>query len=133
VIALFAYGTLRDAEYQRALFDRTPAMQPATLAGWRPVVAESGYLTIVRAPGECVNGDVVLLDEHELAIADGWEEVPLYERVSIEARALDGAPIACWVYVRATALHERAPAGRLAGRPRAEVLARIRAYRATCE
>jgi gamma-glutamylcyclotransferase (GGCT)/AIG2-like uncharacterized protein YtfP len=128
VTLLFSYGTLRDAEYQHALFDRSMAMRPATLAGWRIVVAESGYLTIVPAPGERIAGDVIALDAADLACADGWEG-PEYLRIAVEAQASDGSPVACDVYVRPTARSEATPVGALAGHRREHVLAEIRAFR----
>lgn len=124
------YGTLRDAEFQRALFDHALPARPATLPGWVAVVAESGYLTVVRAPGESVRGDLIELDDAELAVADGWEEVPLYERLRLEARCSDGDPVECWVYVRSTASRERPARGALARHDRARVIADIRAFRA---
>jgi gamma-glutamylcyclotransferase (GGCT)/AIG2-like uncharacterized protein YtfP len=133
VIELFAYGTLRDPEYQRALFDRALAMRPATLAGWMPVDAGGGYLTIVRAPGERVAGDLLALDAAALATADAWEEVPLYERIRTEVLVTGGAAAPCWVYVRPTDSRERVPEGTLARHPRAAVLAQIRAFRLTRE
>jgi len=127
---VFAYGTLRDPEYQQALFDRTLPMRPATLAGWLAVVAEGGYLTLVRAPGETAGGDLLTLDDDALALADAWEEVPLYERLTVEARAADGSFVAAWVYVRPSASRERAPRGMLARHERRTVLAQIRSFRA---
>jgi gamma-glutamylcyclotransferase (GGCT)/AIG2-like uncharacterized protein YtfP len=126
---LFAYGTLRDAEYQQALFDRVLPARPATLQGWLVVVAEGGYLTLVRAPGESVSGDLLALDDAALALADAWEDVPLYERLRVETRDAAGMAVPAFVYVRPTASRERAPAGMLAQRERADVLAHIRACR----
>jgi gamma-glutamylcyclotransferase (GGCT)/AIG2-like uncharacterized protein YtfP len=76
-----------------------------------------------------VNGDLVTVDDAALAIADAWEEVPLYERLAVQARTSGGATVAASVYVRATASSERAPAGMLARHARADVLAQIRAFR----
>ncbi len=132
MIEVFAYGTLRDREYQRALFDRTLPMRPATLAGWLAVVAEGGYLTLVRAPGETVAGDLLTVDAGALALADAWEEVPLYERLAAEARTADGSTVAAWVYVRPSASRERPPQGMLARHDRPTVLAQIRRFRAGC-
>jgi gamma-glutamylcyclotransferase (GGCT)/AIG2-like uncharacterized protein YtfP len=126
---IFAYGTLRDAEYQQALFDRTLPARPATLPGWVAVIADGGFLTLVAAAGETVSGDLVAVDDEALALADAWEEVPLYERLAVEVRAADGSGIAASVYVRPSASHERAPAGMLAAHERGEVLVRIRAFR----
>lgn len=122
---LFVYGTLRDAEYQRALFGRTLPARPATLPDWAAVVAENGYLTIVPAPGERVDGDLITLDGDALALADAWEEVPVYERLRIEARDREGAAVPAFVYVRPTASRERAAGGVLARHERAAVLAQI--------
>ena len=127
---IFAYGTLRDREYQQALFDRALPMRPASLADWIAVVAEGGYLTLVRAPGETVSGDLLTVDDDALALADAWEEVPLYERLHAEARAADGSPVAAWVYVRPSDSRERAPHGMLARHERRAVLAQIRNFRA---
>jgi gamma-glutamylcyclotransferase (GGCT)/AIG2-like uncharacterized protein YtfP len=93
------------------------------------VIAEGGFLTIVRALGETVTGELVTLDGAALAIADAWEEVPLYERVAVEARPADGAAVAAEVYVRPSTSRERAAPGVLAAHARDEVLSRIRAFR----
>lgn len=129
MIQLFAYGTLRDPEFQEALFGTVIAMRPATLHGWMPVVAESGYLTIVAAPGDRVAGDLLALDASALAIADDWEDVPLYIRTHVEVTPEDGAPVSAWVYVRPTASRTRAPEDILTTNDRAHVIAQIRASR----
>lgn len=129
MIEVFAYGTLRDPQYQRALFDIAMPTRPATLDGWFVVVHEGGFLTLVAAPGESVAGDLVALDDEALAIADAWEEVPLYARLRAEARDASGERVPCWVYVRPTASRERPPPGELARHARREVLERIRDFR----
>lgn len=129
---LFAYGTLRDPEYQEALFERRPQTGPATLPDWAAVVAENGYLTLVRAPGEAVNGELLSLDDAALALADAWEDVD-YERLRVEARDARGDAVTAFVYVRPTAARERAPAGMLAQHPREHVLAAIARARAGYE
>ena len=105
---------------------------PPRCPGWVAVVAESGYLTVVRAPGESVRGDLIALDDAALALADGWEEVPLYERLRLEARRQRRRPR--WTASSTfgpTASRERpARGGVRAPRPRARVLAEIRAFRA---
>jgi gamma-glutamylcyclotransferase (GGCT)/AIG2-like uncharacterized protein YtfP len=124
---VFAYGTLRDAEYQRALFGCDVPMRPATLADWLAVVAETGYFTLVPAPGETVDGDLITLDDEHLALADAWEDVD-YERLLIEARDAGGS-VPAFVYVRPTESRERIPSGTLSATPRPAVLAQIRALR----
>ena len=125
---LFAYGTLRDAEYQRALFGCDVPTRAATLPGWLAVVAETGYFTIVRVPGETVSGDIVTLDHAQLALADAWEGVE-YKRLPIEAHDATGT-VAAFVYVRPTASRERTQPGTLAAHPRAQVVAQILSFRA---
>jgi len=126
---LFAYGTLRDPEYQAALFDRRLTARPATLPDWTAVVAENGYLTLVRAPGESAGGELLALDDATLALADAWEDVQ-YERLLLEVRDANGNRVPAFVYVRPTAARERAPAGMLANHPREHVLAAIARARA---
>ncbi len=128
---VFVYGTLRDAEYQRALFGCEVPMRPATLSGWLAVVAETGYFTIVRAPGETVDGDLVTLDDEQLALADAWEGAD-YELVRIEARDDTGA-IAAFVYVRQTTSREPIQPGTLSRHPRTVVLAHLMSFRAAPE
>lgn len=131
MIPLFAYGTLRDPEYQRALFDRTYPTRPASLDGWRVVVAERGYLTVIADPHATARGDLVELDARGLALADRWEDVPVYVRVRARARHADAVDVACWLYVRPTASLTAPPRGALAMHDRATVLAAIRALRKT--
>jgi len=126
---LFVYGTLRDPEYRLALFDRALPARPALLADWVAVMAETGYLTLLSAPGESVSGELLALDDAALALADAWEEVPVYERRQVAARDADGNVVTAYVYVRPTGSRERAPAGMLAQHPREHVLAQIRALR----
>jgi gamma-glutamylcyclotransferase (GGCT)/AIG2-like uncharacterized protein YtfP len=128
VSELFVYGTLRDAEYQRALFGCEVPMRPATLTGWLAVVAETGYFTLVRAPEETVSGDLITLDDEQLALADAWEDTD-YERLPIEARDATGT-VPAFVYVRPTESRERIEPGTLATHPRAVVLAHILSFRA---
>jgi gamma-glutamylcyclotransferase (GGCT)/AIG2-like uncharacterized protein YtfP len=126
---LFAYGTLRDPEYQQALFGYRLTTQPATLPDWAAVMGENGYLTLIHAPGEAVSGELLDLDDDALALADAWEDVD-YERLQLEARDAGGSPLTAFVYVRPTALRERAPAGTFAQHPREHVLAAIARARA---
>jgi gamma-glutamylcyclotransferase (GGCT)/AIG2-like uncharacterized protein YtfP len=125
---VFAYGTLRDPEYQQALFDCLLPTRPATLAGWIVVVAESGYFTVVAGPGESVHGDLVTLDAGQLALADAWEDT-LYERRLVVACDAAGSPVPAFLYVRRSASRERPAPGTLARHERSEVLAAIRAFR----
>ncbi len=125
----FSYGTLLDPEYQRELFGRAVPTTPATLAGWRAVFTESGYLTIVRDPAASARGALVEVDERELAICDAWEDVPLYARVDVRVERDDGANVDTWAYVRAVPGGEPAAPGVLSRAPRDAVIAAIRRFR----
>ena len=129
MIPLFAYGTLRDAEFLNELFGRVPERVDATLAGWRVVVAEGGYYSVVPDAAHAVSGTLVFLDERELALADRWEEVPLYQRRVVAATDAAGAPVTCWVYVRPTESRTPPPPGVPALHDRGVVLATIRDVR----
>jgi gamma-glutamylcyclotransferase (GGCT)/AIG2-like uncharacterized protein YtfP len=131
VTELFVYGTLRDEEYQRALFGREVPTRPATLPGWLAVVAETGYFTVVRAPGDTVVGDIITLDDEQLALADTWEGAD-YERLRIEARDATGT-VAALVYVRQTTSREPIQPGTLSRHPRTVVLAHLMSFRAAPE
>jgi gamma-glutamylcyclotransferase (GGCT)/AIG2-like uncharacterized protein YtfP len=124
VIPVFAYGTLRDERYQRALFGRAFARTPARVTGWRTIAGERGYLTVVRDPAATCSGELVALDRRALAIADAWEGG--YRRVRVCAEDAGGALHGAWLYVRPTASLTAPPPGTLALRPHAEVLAGIR-------
>jgi gamma-glutamylcyclotransferase (GGCT)/AIG2-like uncharacterized protein YtfP len=128
-VIFFSYGTLLDPEYQRELFDRVVPTQPATLHGWRAVFTPSGYLTIVPDPAGSVAGALVDVDERELALCDAWEDVPLYERVGVEAVDAHGTAVATWAYVRAVDGGDPAPPGVLSRASRAAVVDAIRALR----
>jgi gamma-glutamylcyclotransferase (GGCT)/AIG2-like uncharacterized protein YtfP len=130
VITVFAYGTLRDPEYQCALFGRALPMRAAELVGWRLVLAENGYLSIVAAPLERVAGALLELDDDDLALADRWEEVPRYARIAVSARGERGDAVPCAVYVLPTAATAGPPPGALAAHPRPVILAALRACRA---
>jgi gamma-glutamylcyclotransferase (GGCT)/AIG2-like uncharacterized protein YtfP len=129
MIPLFAYGTLRSTAYQRALFDRDYPTRPATLAGWRVVVAEGGYFTVTPERRAIARGVLVELDAAALAIADEWEDVPTYERIRVRAHDVDRGPVDAWLYVRPTPLRTEPPPGALALHDDAAVLAAIRAFR----
>jgi gamma-glutamylcyclotransferase (GGCT)/AIG2-like uncharacterized protein YtfP len=122
MIPVFSYGTLRDAEYQFELFGRTYPTEPATLPGWRVVVCEGGYFTVVADPAAVAAGDLVALDRQALAIADGWEG-PEYRRLRVRTDAGDA-----WLYVRPTSSLTPPPGGVTALHPREDVLAAIRAF-----
>jgi gamma-glutamylcyclotransferase (GGCT)/AIG2-like uncharacterized protein YtfP len=97
---LFVYGTLCDAQVQRALFNRELPSESAMLEGWAVYRSTSdGFLFIKPSHSDMVVGQVLLLTPDELDIADAWEDVPLYlrERVSVIS---GGVAMTAWTYTR---------------------------------
>jgi gamma-glutamylcyclotransferase (GGCT)/AIG2-like uncharacterized protein YtfP len=130
MLPLFAYGTLRDPEYQRELFDRTFPMRPAEAPGFLAVSTGGGYLAATPRPGATIAGALVELDAAAYAIADAWEDRSVYDRIESVARLTDGEPVRCFIYMRPGADGAAVGDGRLADRARSEVIADIRRFRA---
>jgi gamma-glutamylcyclotransferase (GGCT)/AIG2-like uncharacterized protein YtfP len=135
MLPLFAYGTLRDPDFQRELFARTFPMRPALVRDFIVVSTGGGYLAAVPHPGATIAGALVELDAAGYAIADAWEDRTVYDRVEIEARTGDGRPERCWMYVYARPVAGGASVTdrRLTDRTRDEVMADIRAFRASAD
>lgn len=132
-LPLFAYGTLRDPDYQRELFARTYPMKRAVAIGFIAVVAEGGYLAAMPRDGARIEGALVEFDAAGYAIADAWEDLAVYDRIEIEAMYQDGRPQRCFIYVQTDAQGPPVTDERLADRSRAEVVADIRRFRATLD
>lgn len=99
---LFGYGTFCRRAWRRTLFGADYAVEPATLAGWRRAAVPSGYLSIVPDPSASVRGVAIVLDAAGWAIADAWEDVPLYRRTAVEVTTERG-PLSALTYVYAHA------------------------------
>ncbi len=92
-IAVFSYGTLRDPEVQKELYNRVLEGQPDRLSGYvleRINLPDSSfnYITYPIAkptgnPQDIVEGFVFYLSEHELKFTDTYES-EAYERVQIK-------------------------------------------------
>jgi gamma-glutamylcyclotransferase (GGCT)/AIG2-like uncharacterized protein YtfP len=124
---LFAYGTLRDAEFRRALFEHDYPSEPAHLRGYRIVVAETGYFSLRADPLAEICGDLIDLDARGWELADRWEEVPAYERTPVVARTAHNGEVPCIAYIRPTASTVTPPPGAFACHDRRRVLAEIAA------
>jgi hypothetical protein len=95
-IALFSYGTLRQAEVQTANYGRLLDGQPDVLAGYRPVPVAIADPDVVRISGKAVHtiavasgdpddridGVVFLLTAGELAATDAYE-TGAYARIEV--------------------------------------------------
>ena len=107
-VLLFAYGTLRQRDVQRATFGRELAGRADAIVGYKldyvtitdpHVIAASGsdrhpILRPGNAPDASVDGTVFEISESDLAAADEYE-VDDYIRIQVPLRSGQQA----WVYV----------------------------------
>jgi len=98
---LFAYGSLLDPVIQEKLFKRTLTSEAkAILLNWEKYTHEE-YPYILPKQGSQVHGEIIALEDKELAIADQWEEVPrVYQREKLEVKLTDGSQLKVWVYIK---------------------------------
>jgi len=98
---LFVYGSLLDPVIQKQLFNRTLTPEgPAILYGWKKHTREE-YPFITTDKGSQVKGEIIVLTEKELSIADKWEEAPgVYQRKKLIVQLMDGSQLKAWVYTR---------------------------------
>jgi hypothetical protein len=106
-------------------------MQPARVIGFVVVSTGGGYLAATARPRATIDGALVALDVSGYALADAWEDRSVYDRIAIEARTGDGRIRPCFIYVRPGARGVPITDGRLADRPRTQVIADIRRFRAS--
>jgi gamma-glutamylcyclotransferase (GGCT)/AIG2-like uncharacterized protein YtfP len=131
MLPLFAYGTLRDPEYQRELFDRVFPQRPAEVRDYVVVSTGGGYLAAAFRPGAEITGSLVELDSAAYAIADAWEDRTIYDQIEVTASSGAGRSERCFMYVRPAAAGPAVKDGRLSDRSRAEVIGDIRQFRAS--
>lgn len=81
---LFVYGTLKDKDVQKLLFDKELNFIKARLSDWAVFEDDDGYYYISRSKGDVVEGLVLELNIKQLEIADKWEEVPIYNREKVK-------------------------------------------------
>jgi len=80
----FAYGANMERVAMRRRCASAIALGPATLRGWRYVIAQ-GYGSVARAPGECVFGILWRLTPRDLAALNTFESLDsgLYRRAML--------------------------------------------------
>ncbi|MGR4068242.1 gamma-glutamylcyclotransferase family protein [Billgrantia sp. C5P2] len=101
--AVFVYGTLRLAPIRWVVMGRAGETEPASLEGFR-----RDGLDLAEAPGERVEGEVIVVDAGELQRLDRYERLGIrYERVPM--RLEDGRMV--WVYRRLSELQRPAIGG----------------------
>jgi hypothetical protein len=102
VTPLFGYGTFCRPDWRRAILGAEYPAVPARVHGWRRTATPSGYLSLVPAAADAapVAGALIELDATGWAIADAWEEVPLYARIAVVAHA-SARTVAATMYVYA--------------------------------
>ena len=103
---LFAYGTLKDPDIQKALFEKEPNMKEAHVPGWSLHIASDGYLFIKPMLDRSVDGVLLELDKEDLDRADLWEDVPTYRRERLSARTESDEIVGVWAYTRRYAAGE---------------------------
>ena len=98
---VFVYGSLLDPVIQKQLFNRTLTPEgQAILYGWEKHTCEE-YPFITAEEGAQVKGEIIVLTEKELSIADKWEEAPgVYQRKKLLVQLMDGSQLKAWVYTR---------------------------------
>jgi gamma-glutamylcyclotransferase (GGCT)/AIG2-like uncharacterized protein YtfP len=108
---LFSYGTLQQEDVQRSTFGRLLHGQPDALVGFEKsslriddpqLVAAYGTanhvtVTFNGKPDSRVTGTVFEITDAELAVADGYERVAHYSRLSVVLASGKQA----WVYAHA--------------------------------
>jgi hypothetical protein len=106
---LFSYGTLQTESVQLAIFGRTLAGTPDTLAGYRVIMSATADQDFVNKTGavyhrnlqftgvesDIVEGTVLTITPKELQQADTYEPTD-YERVSVKLKSGSNA----WVYLK---------------------------------
>ncbi len=97
---LFGYGTFRRTAWREAILGCAYPCEPATLRGYRRIATVSGYLTLRETLLNVglVEGVLVEIDELGWQIADAWEEVPKYRRVTVTVNSMRG-PLEAVTYV----------------------------------
>lgn len=96
---LFVYGSLMFPDVLHALLHRAPETSAATLAGYRRGrLHGKSYPGITPASDHMVQGALVTgLNDRELCILDAFED-DLYDRITVQARALDGSGHKAFAY-----------------------------------
>jgi gamma-glutamylcyclotransferase (GGCT)/AIG2-like uncharacterized protein YtfP len=109
-LRLFVYGTLIDESRLEALTGRRFPRRPATLDGFARRALPAGHPTVERRADARVDGFLVEdVDAASLAALDRYEdEGRLYRRCPVEV-IVDGARVACEVYVAITPSPAPAP------------------------
>lgn len=98
---LFVYGTLKDKDVQKILFEKELNCKEARLYDWAVFEDVDGYYYISRSNDDVVEGLVLELNAKQLEIADKWEEVPIYNREKVQI-VIDetGSKETVWVYTK---------------------------------
>ncbi|XOV77608.1 MAG: gamma-glutamylcyclotransferase family protein [Aestuariibacter sp.] len=97
----FVYGTLTHPEIREVLFNQVVEAQPATLLGWQRRMADDGYLFIVPDANSEVKGQIIALNQRQIALADMWEDVTRYHLETVNVQVTSGQAISAQTYTRA--------------------------------
>lgn len=124
----FVYGTLTHAEIREVLFNQVVEAQPATLSDWEKRMADDGYLFIVPDAHSEVKGQIIELNQRQIALADMWEDVTRYHLETVNVQIKSGQAISAQTYTRAaTVSGNRVEDSCIASHSIAEIVAAISA------
>jgi gamma-glutamylcyclotransferase (GGCT)/AIG2-like uncharacterized protein YtfP len=123
---LFVYGTLKDEEICRLLFNSGVVSESAVLDGYS-LRKTSDFLFITPQPDTRVEGRILLLTDEQLLIADQWEEIPYYTRKEVEV-CVGSRSLQAWVYTRDGAQGEPAIPGEISSLARKELIDVIESF-----
>lgn len=117
---MFVYGTLKDEEVCRLLFNENVIGEEAVLQGYS-LRKTSDFLFITPHPGGVVLGNIIRLTDDQLLIADQWEEVPYYTRKRVQVLVATMF-VSVWTYTRDGVEGENAIEGELSSLSRKKLL-----------
>lgn len=104
---LFSYGTLKDPRIQQELFGKILSFKDGLIKDWGLFVGEDGYLFVKPLEGETLSGVILSLSDSDLAMADLWEDLDVYDREEVTALGDDGLLRTVWLYTRRNGRGER--------------------------
>ncbi len=97
--SLFVYGSLLDPAKRGQLLGRRIETTPARLVGYERGRKRYFYVSI-REGAEVTGAILAGLSDDELAILDGYEDVPsLYTRERVNVIDAKDAAVECWIYL----------------------------------
>jgi gamma-glutamylcyclotransferase (GGCT)/AIG2-like uncharacterized protein YtfP len=124
---LFVYGTLKDEEICKLLFEEEFTYYHATLQNY-VLKKSSDYFFVTPLEESRVVGKVIFLSDKQLLIADKWEEVPFYTRKIVKV-LLSERSIDAWAYVRDSFDGENADENKISSMDRLLLINEVKSFK----